>query len=148
MSMDINAFARSLGLVPTPRVRFLKKGMKRALGQMAVKSETNEAEQVSDLAERPELTTLDIRAGDSDEDDDDNFLKISEHQHEFTDDDKMIMKSTDSRTNCKKPIMKFDIVKKLKRKNLLVNQRVIFDDEMLLDPTYQQADNKQIYGWN
>ncbi|KAK8726397.1 hypothetical protein OTU49_010251 [Cherax quadricarinatus] len=146
MSIDINAFARSLGLVVTPRVRFLEKGMKTALGQMAVKSETNEAEQVSDLAERPKLTTLDIGAGDSDEDDDDDFLKISEHQDEFTDDDEMIMKSTDSRTNRKKPITKFDIVKKLKRKNLQVNQRVIFDDEMLLDPTYQQADNKQIYG--
>ncbi|CAL4069377.1 unnamed protein product, partial [Meganyctiphanes norvegica] len=139
-SIDVDAFARSLGLGVTPRIRFLEKRLK-------LKSKVQaDADYQSPIPGKKKLTTLDFGA-DDDDDDDDDFLKsskkksviIEESEEEKGEENEesqigVIIKSS------KKPLTKFAVAKRLLKKNLQVNTRQVFDEEgeLVLDPTKQQ----------
>ncbi|MPC14855.1 putative ATP-dependent RNA helicase DDX10 [Portunus trituberculatus] len=143
-SIDLDALARSLGLVVTPRVRFIEKQLKQKSGSnttnpapagTSTQSNTNKA-----LTSR--LTTLNFGADDSDEDDD--FLSTAKDQNiglsEEDSQDTEVVEEPQKTQSKKKPLTKYAVVKKLLKKNIQVNQRVIFDEEgeEILDPRKQQ----------
>lgn len=145
-SIDFDAFARSYGLVVTPRVRFIEKQLKQKAGNKAIKppaSSTTQSEP-STSALSSKLTTLDFGADDSDEDDD--FLSSAKDQNiylppEDSQDSQVAEESQKSESKKKKPLTKYAVVKKLLKKNLQVNKRVVFDEEgeEILDPRTQQV---------
>ncbi|XP_069171047.1 probable ATP-dependent RNA helicase DDX10 [Procambarus clarkii] len=148
-SVDLDAFARSLGLAVTPRIRFLEKRLKQKLGVMPSAAETDHVQQGPDLPLKPKLTTLDFGADDSDEDEDD-FLSSSKTQNRWigqdeteepNDSDSNVNQEITKTSSKKKPVTKVAAIKKLLKKKLQLNQRVVFDDEgdMVMDPTRQQV---------
>ncbi|KAK3866320.1 hypothetical protein Pcinc_028142 [Petrolisthes cinctipes] len=141
-SINLNVFARSLGLGVTPRIRFLEKKLKQKFG--SDKATTNKPLQ----PQKPTLTTLNFSAGDSDDEDDDgdDFLSTAKDQKKYLND---LHADTDTTTTIheqpvkakEKMITKAAVAKKLLKKNLQINTRIVFDDEgeLVLDPTKQQV---------
>ncbi|XP_066967313.1 probable ATP-dependent RNA helicase DDX10 [Macrobrachium rosenbergii] len=137
LSIDRDAYACSLGLVVTPRIRFLEKLLKQKLdGSEKKKTEVNHANGV----ERYRPTTMDFGAIDSDEEEDDEFLVSSKNQpvvNEILNPDQL---DSISKKKKKKIVTKEDIAQKLLRKNIKINKISKFDDEgnAIVDPTKVQ----------
>ncbi|KAG7169371.1 ATP-dependent RNA helicase DDX10-like 1 [Homarus americanus] len=145
-AVDLDAFARSLGLAVTPRIRFLEKKLKQKFGQKSTTADTLKPELESDVSFKPKLTTLDFGADDSD-DDDEEFLSSSKTQDSVIVEDSLEEPDLNATQDGpklnpkKKPVTKVAVIKKLLKKNLQLNQRVVFDDEgeMVLDPAKEQV---------
>ncbi|KAG0726383.1 putative ATP-dependent RNA helicase DDX10 [Chionoecetes opilio] len=144
-AIDCDAFARSLGLVVTPRVRFIEKQLKqKGQGNTATPGATTTQHNPS-VSLKPKLTTLDFGgAGDSDEEEED-FLSTAKDQTiylppEDPQDPEAAEEPNVTQSKKKKPITKYAVVKKLLKKNLQINTRVVFDEEgeEILDPRKQQ----------
>lgn len=144
-SIDFDALARSLGLVVTPRVRFIEKQLKQKLGSSTTDSAPGgrSAESSANTSLTSKLTTLNFGADDSDEDDD--FLSTAKDQSigllSEDSQDTEVVKEPQKTQSKKKPITKYAAVKKLLKMNIQVNQRVVFDEEgeEILDPRKQQV---------
>ncbi|XP_068228436.1 probable ATP-dependent RNA helicase DDX10 [Palaemon carinicauda] len=136
LSLDRDAYAGSLGLVVTPRVRFLEKLLKQKFEGSGKKIDVGP----KDGFGRSRPSTMDFGAIDSEEEDDE-FLVSSKNQNvgvpEILDPDQLISISNKKK---KKIITKEDVAKKLMRKNIKVNKINKFDDEgnAIVDPTKVQ----------
>lgn len=143
-SIDFDAFARSLGLVVTPRVRFIEKQLKqKSSSNTDSVPGTSSIQHNSNISLTPKLTTLDFNAGDSDEDDD--FLSTAKDQNIFltleeSQDTEDVEEPHKTQSKKKKPLTKYAVVKKLLKKDIQMNTRVVFDEEgeEILDPRKQQ----------
>uniref|UniRef100_A0A0N7ZD18 ATP-dependent RNA helicase n=1 Tax=Scylla olivacea TaxID=85551 RepID=A0A0N7ZD18_SCYOL len=144
-SIDFDALARSLGLVVTPRLRFIEKQLKQKSGSKMTKSAAGSSSTQSNanISLTSRLTTLNFGADDSDEDGD--FLSTAKDQNiglssEDYQDTEVVEEPQKTQTK-KKPLTKYAVVKKLMKKNIQINQRVVFDEEgeEILDPRKQQV---------
>ncbi|KAK7065369.1 ATPdependent RNA helicase [Halocaridina rubra] len=129
LSIDLDAFARSLGLVVTPRVRFLEKLLKQKLGDGYKRKKHEDSV----------LTTLDFGTNDSDEDDDE-FLTSSKTPYIIPDMYNLDPSIHLSNKKKKKILTKEEVAKKLLKKKIQVNQRSMYDDEgnLIIDPNRVQ----------
>ncbi|XP_065293581.1 probable ATP-dependent RNA helicase DDX10 [Dermacentor albipictus] len=145
--LDLDAFARSLGLAMAPRVRFLQKHMKeleakeakqkKIMEEKAAKAKnTNNVQAGQDVSTKP---VSPIKGPDTeafqfdmtDESEDDIFTVKRRVIYKSDDDDKdvaAVLYEEDTKKK-KKVITKVALAKKVLKKKVVPNTKVIFDDE-------------------
>lgn len=131
-SLDTENFAHSLGLAVAPRIRFLQRSEQR-------KRKENEKLQFKDsdssdnenTEEKPSLISkkkLPINVSDDDDDDDDVLtIKRKNHDIEALSDSELLEPIRTSKN--KKPITKAAMVKKMIKKKIVPNKKIIFNEE-------------------
>jgi len=143
-SIDMNKFSESLGLVITPRVRFLDKQKKQKAGKEITSTNTDQAEvegdnnqdQSTEGTEKKEESSSKIKFFDSDDENDEDVLTVKQINVQLKDDNKedqeeeKIVKKTKT-----KVLTKEMVAKKLLNKKIVANTRVEFgeDGEEILD---------------
>ena len=105
-----NWYHRSLGLEIAPKVRFMKKGQKQ---ETDTKPSAEKEENIANLQEQLE------------EEEDDDWFKVKEKSNILDE----IIVDLPVPTNKEKKISKVQLAKKLRKKNLLINKRVEYDEE-------------------
>ncbi|KAL1435959.1 hypothetical protein MTO96_010721 [Rhipicephalus appendiculatus] len=145
--LDLDAFARSLGLAMAPRVRFLQKHMKeleareakqkKIMEEKAAKAKSvDKAKAGQDASTKPvspikgpdtEAFQFDM----SDESEDDIFTVKRNVTYKSDDDDKDLPATVEEEDTKKKKkiITKVALAKKVLKKKVVPNTKVIFDDE-------------------
>ncbi|XP_042880265.1 probable ATP-dependent RNA helicase DDX10 [Penaeus japonicus] len=131
-SIDFDAYARSLGLAVTPRLRFLQNQKKQKSKQNEEAQSYNWDQSTDEKPWKSKFTTLDFGSDDIDEED---FLTSTKKegagsgQEEepaepaFFPEELLIVNSK------KKPLTKQAVVKKLNKKNIVLNTKLVFDEE-------------------
>ncbi|XP_027214744.2 probable ATP-dependent RNA helicase DDX10 isoform X2 [Penaeus vannamei] len=141
-SIDIDAYARSLGLAVTPRLRFLQNQKKQRPKQTEDTHNWN-----CSADEKPwksKFTTLDFGTEDIDEED---FLtSTKKEQAEIIQEEEESSESASFPEDLvvsskKKPLTKQAVVKKLMKKNIVLNTKIVFNEEGLevKNPEKQQT---------
>ncbi|XP_039288081.1 probable ATP-dependent RNA helicase DDX10 [Nilaparvata lugens] len=154
--LNTDLYARSLGLVVSPRIRFLtkkeklKKNDKKSLNGVdndgsnlldSIKKE-EDSENSSDgesNEEKPKLDgdgklkrssfqTFNFEGGDS-EDDDDDILKIKREDHDLEGSDEGEPLEIGPGRRQKKPVTKAALAKKALKKNIVPNKKTIFTED-------------------
>lgn len=129
-SIDIDAYARSLGLAVTPRLRFLQNQKKQRPKQTEDTHNWN-----CSADEKPwksKFTTLDFGTEDIDEED---FLtSTKKEQAEIIQEEEESSESASFPEDLvvsskKKPLTKQAVVKKLMKKNIVLNTKIVFNEE-------------------
>lgn len=135
-SLNTDAFARSLGLIVSPRIRFLQRQQKSAQKNTLVEEE--EEEFSSKQNGRGEVAilnssgpkskeTFDFAGGDSESDEDDLlYVKQQDHNLEINSDDEENIEHVSNKQ--KKALTKAAVAKKLLKKKILPNQRILFTE--------------------
>lgn len=148
--LDTDAFARSLGLVAVPRVRFLARLQKHreknrskqlsANGKNDNESETSESDADDDngnemqpgKATKEENLNFNVESSDDDDDDDDTgFLTIKRKDHEIQIDqlpDIPPIEEVKSKTK-PKTVTKAALAKRIVKKKIQSNKKVQYDDD-------------------
>lgn len=137
-SIDFDAFAKSLGLVVTPRVRFLqrlkkKKQLQENSKNGSIESDANsesESENDNDKLNK-QMKSVDLSALMADDSDDDaGLVKIKRRDHDIEGDydDNDILEDINNARN-QKVLTKAAVAKKLAKKKIVPNKKIQFDDE-------------------
>ncbi|XP_013102709.2 probable ATP-dependent RNA helicase DDX10 [Stomoxys calcitrans] len=136
MSMNFDAYAKSLGLVVTPRVRFLDRFLKK-------QNQQNKSEPLSDSENEREVKTkpnasmslFETSKSDSESDGED-FIKIKRVNHDIKgnqnsdgEQDELGDLPPPVLRKKEKLITKAALAKKALKKNLTINEKVKFDEE-------------------
>ena len=101
---------RSLGLEIAPKVRFAKKGQPKSDAEIKITDETNDSPQ---------------EAAEDDDDDGDNWFKVKEKSDTL---EQVTLDSLELPKKEKK-LTKAKLAKKLRKKNVLINKRVEYDED-------------------
>lgn len=146
-ALNTDAFARSLGLVNAPRIRFLQR-MKKNQNQLqhsnADESDSQQSDSDSEASSEidstikinkthlnePNITDFNT-AFSSDEDENDDFIKIKRRDHEILEEhlpEVVPLEEIKSKQNSK-PITKAAVAKRLLKKKILTNTKVLFDED-------------------
>nr|XP_016938781.1 probable ATP-dependent RNA helicase DDX10 [Drosophila suzukii] len=138
-SLDLDAFAQSLGLAVTPRVPFLEKFLWRQKLQQQQKEQGD-----APPAANPVLTKMTKQQSfgggeeDEDESDDEDFIKVKRKDHEVEGGPVELDEVEDKEDEPEGPLVvpkreklvtKASLAKKALKKNLQVNSKLKFDDE-------------------
>lgn len=152
-ALDTDAFALSLGLVVVPRIRFLQrmkkhqdKNRKNQIGENEVNSgsdvDNDSDENVADeklksdnesamtSTSKPKAN-FSVSSDDSDSDSDANaFMTIKRRDHEILEESLPEVPSLESeKTRNKKPLTKAALAKRVIKKKIMANKKVVFDEE-------------------
>jgi ATP-dependent RNA helicase DDX10/DBP4 len=143
-SIDFDEYAKSLGLVVTPRVRFLQRlKKKRELQRIAngekVESDNNDDDDESEKEEKIVKKSVDLSAlmaDESDDDDDAGLMKIKRKDHDIEDngdenassDDEDVIEDLKAARK-EKVITKAALAKKIIKKKIIPNTKIQFDEE-------------------
>ncbi|KAB7499458.1 putative ATP-dependent RNA helicase DDX10 [Armadillidium nasatum] len=128
-SLDLDAYARSLGLTVTPKYSFFKRFLLK--NSLKMKNDTS-ATDLKASGKRIKNTAKTSSLGVTEDDDsEDEFLHRSESQPVKTDGNpEDILKDYSLYINPSKEVLsKSYIANKLQKKNVELNKRVVFDDE-------------------
>lgn len=131
-SIDFDEYAKSLGLIVTPRVRFLQRIKKRKekqlkgddAGESSEESELDEEEKQKDKLKSIDLNAL--MAEDSD--DDAGLMTIKRRNHDIEDDGETPMESIKEARKGKLQT-KAALAKKLIKKKIVPNTKIVYDEE-------------------
>ncbi|XP_063707474.1 probable ATP-dependent RNA helicase DDX10 [Culicoides brevitarsis] len=132
-SIDPDSFARSLGLMITPRVRFLQRLKKLKKGNNE-ESDDEEDEKSDRRAKngRQEAPSLNkIMSFDSDSGSEDDLITVKRTNHEIEnelDDDETPLVDLHA-TKQKKAVTKAALAKKIQKKQIIPNRKTLFDDD-------------------
>ncbi|KAF5302462.1 hypothetical protein FQR65_LT08552 [Abscondita terminalis] len=138
-ALDTDGFAMSLGLAVTPRIRFLQKLNARKSIQptkdIKIEKHTNNNKNTNKAIEEEwnteethvEDKNIGIECEDSD-DDDILTLKRKDHDIELPSDNELERVNDSSVNSKKKVITKVALAKKILRKNIAPNKKIVFDD--------------------
>jgi ATP-dependent RNA helicase DDX10/DBP4 len=148
--LDLPSFASSLGLAVAPRVRFLQKRLEAKAGKKSELADGSESEEEADVKIKDEPQSSDDEKGDTlqsskstfrkpttfdfsvegEEDDDMEDLFVGKKSIQFEDDpgDEALLPGN-TRSSKSKPKSKAATAKKLLKKNIKVNKKVVFDEE-------------------
>lgn len=148
MSLDFDAYAKSLGLVVTPRVRFLDRYLKKQkkANETGTQSESDTDDEERTKNENKPSNDVLFKASESDSDSDgDDFIKIKRANHDIKGDNQQQTSGNDDELpppvlrKKEKLITKAALAKKALKKNLKVNEKVKFDEEghEIADPRKQ-----------
>lgn len=125
--LNVDAYARSLGLVVTPRVRFLDR-MKKRQKPKTNPSKLNSIENNKSI-ENPSTTFTAINSDESDGDEDD-FVTIKRRDHEIeVPEDDTPLEQPESRKKLSKTTSKASVAKKIIKKKIVANTKIAFDEE-------------------
>uniref|UniRef100_T1PK25 ATP-dependent RNA helicase n=1 Tax=Musca domestica TaxID=7370 RepID=T1PK25_MUSDO len=150
MSLDFDAYAKSLGLVVTPRVRFLDRYLKKQkkANETGTQSESDTDDEERTKNENKPSNDVLFKASESDSDSDgDDFIKIKRANHDIKGDNQQQTSGNDDDEELPPPVLrkkeklitKAALAKKALKKNLKVNEKVKFDEEghEIADPRKQ-----------
>ncbi|XP_002107237.3 probable ATP-dependent RNA helicase DDX10 [Drosophila simulans] len=138
-SLDLDAFAQSLGLAVTPRVPFLEKFLWRQKQLQQQKEQGDNATSINPLLSK--LTKQQsFGGGDEDEEnsDDDDFIKVKRKDHAVEGEPVKLDEEEGTENEAEVPLVvpkreklvtKASLAKKALKKNLQVNSKLKFDDE-------------------
>jgi len=134
-SIDLTAFAESLGLTAAPNVGFLNKNLKLK-GNKFVRVDTSVAKETNpDKEPEPVLSkdddkeTLGSLMAKDDSEDDDDIFKVKRRDHKIEDDQEPAPEKNSSEEKGKQKIVtKAQIAKKLMKKKIQANTKVTFDE--------------------
>lgn len=131
-SINFDEYAKSLGLVVTPRVRFLQRIKKRREKQMkgddGATSDDSDSDGKAQVKEK--LKSIDLNAlmaDDSDEDAGLMTIKRKDHEIEVPDDDTPIQDIKEARKE--KRVTKAALAKKIIKKKIVANKKIQYDDD-------------------
>ncbi|CAF1003170.1 unnamed protein product [Adineta steineri] len=119
-SIDTDAFATSLGLEIAPKVRFMKKGQKQ--------EQSNGDDNKSAIENDENIGNGDhknINDDENDEDDDNDWFTVKKKSDTL----EGINVDLPTPSQKEKKLTKAKLAKKLRKKNLLINKRIEYDDE-------------------
>ncbi|ALC49034.1 CG5800 [Drosophila busckii] len=138
LSLNLDAYAQSLGLAVTPRVPFLEKFLWRQKQQQQQQQSDEVQQQLPQSTTSFGGATVD---SDEDDDDEDDFIKIKRRDHDV-EGAPVILEGLSAATNAEaaldtplqvpkreKLVTKAALAKKAIKKNLQVNSKVKFDEE-------------------
>ncbi|KAF4521440.1 hypothetical protein B566_EDAN010597 [Ephemera danica] len=152
-ALDLEAFARSLGLAMAPRVRFLQRHMKKTTKVKAEPVQDNSDAEEEDSSDKSEessesevedkkvkskpanLQSYQFTTGESDEEEDSMLtMKRRNHDLEAGSDIEEPMEQTSQEKSrdagsSKKIITKASLAKKILKKNIKANKKTVFDEE-------------------
>ncbi|EDX02627.1 probable ATP-dependent RNA helicase DDX10 [Drosophila yakuba] len=138
-SLDLDAFAQSLGLAVTPRVPFLEKFLWR---QKQLQQQKEQGDKPT--ADNPVLSKMtkqqSFGGADDDEEnsDDDDFIKVKRKDHDVEGEPVQLDEDEATENEAEGPLVvpkreklvtKASLAKKALKKNLQVNSKLKFDDE-------------------
>lgn len=138
-SINFDEFAKSFGLVVTPRVRFLQRLKKRKEQQQKgtstannEQSESSENENIED-DEKQQMKSINLSALMADESDDDDAglvrVKRKDHDIEIGSNDELELTEDLNQARKQKLVTKAAVAKKLAKKKIVPNQKIQFDDD-------------------
>jgi len=138
-SINFDEFAKSFGLVVTPRVRFLQRLKKRKEQQQKgtttvdnEQSESSENENIED-DEKQQMKSINLSALMADESDDDDAglvrVKRKDHDIEIGSNDELELAEDLNQARKQKLVTKAAVAKKLAKKKIVPNQKIQFDDD-------------------
>ncbi|XP_076357012.1 putative ATP-dependent RNA helicase DDX10 isoform X2 [Tachypleus tridentatus] len=143
-SLDTDAYARSLGLAVTPRVRFLQKTLKKQAVEKKTKEE-NFSLVDSDNGSSSEAENRESKAAsevlnyfsNNESSDEDLFtvkrvITYSDKKDEMKEDLELDLTSSKTKRNLTKPA----VAKKLKKKKIIPNKKIVFNEEGEPDEQY------------
>ncbi|XP_070503063.1 probable ATP-dependent RNA helicase DDX10 [Chironomus tepperi] len=141
-SINFDEFAKSLGLVVTPRVRFLQRLKKRKEQQLKgtgtgdnEQSESSENENIEDDEDnkKQQMKSINLSALMADESDDDDAglvrVKRKDHDIEIGSNDEMEVLEELNQARKQKLVTKAAVAKKLAKKKIVPNKKITFDDD-------------------
>lgn len=135
--LNHDEFARSLGLVVTPRIRFLerikkKRNVKESLRNL--NDENQESQESSDEEikrkdmEDSKINFNIVYSKEESDDDDDGLLKIKRQNHEIDEEFETEIQENKNSKN-KKAQTKAATVKRILKKKIIANKKVIYNEE-------------------
>ncbi|KAJ6639002.1 putative ATP-dependent RNA helicase DDX10 [Pseudolycoriella hygida] len=143
--LDTDAYARSLGLVVVPRIRFLaklrknrEKNREKQLSQNNDKCEESDADESdSDInasrveAENDDNLNFHVHSSDDEDNDDNGFLTIKRSDHEIPIDQlPKVPPIEEVKSKAKvKTVTKAAIAKRVVKRNIVANKKVQYDDD-------------------
>ncbi|CAF1086604.1 unnamed protein product [Rotaria sp. Silwood1] len=117
-SIDIDTFASSLGLEIAPKVRFVKKGQKQEQSvDTDIKASIEHKNNIENNSEE--------NKDDDNDDDDDNWFTVKRTSDILEQETVNLPEPSEK----EKKLTKTKLAKKLRKKNLLINKRIEYDDE-------------------
>ncbi|CAG9807131.1 unnamed protein product [Chironomus riparius] len=138
-SINFDEFAKSFGLVVTPRVRFLQRLKKRKEQQLkGITAADNEQPESSDSEnveddEKQQMKSINLSALMADESDDDDAglvrVKRKDHDIEIGSNDEMEVMEDLNQARKQKLVTKAAVAKKLAKKKIVANKKIQFDDD-------------------
>lgn len=155
--LDPDTYSKSLGLAIPPRVRFIEK----RLGQKAQKDSNDLKKSDSDLIEDRENKIIKFNdsddavsedeaqsndktpfsVGDNEDSDDGDIFKVKRQDHDIDMPTEMELTQLElSKSKKKKPLTRAAIAKKIIKKNIVANKKIVFDDsgEAILQATKEK----------
>lgn len=137
LSFDFDAYAKSLGLAVTPRVRFLDRFLKKQnQNNIGSPSDTDNEDCVKSKDPGNASGTVPLfKAPESDSESDDDFIKIKRVNHDIK--GAQVIGGNEEEDDLPPPVLrkkeklitKASLAKKALKKNLKINETVKFDDE-------------------
>lgn len=134
-SINFDEFAKSFGLVVTPRVRFLQRLKKRKEQQQKgadEQSESSESES-DENSKKQQMKSINLSALMADESDDDDAglvrVKRKDHDIEIGSNDEMELLEDLNQARKQKLVTKAAVAKKLAKKKIVPNKKIQFDDD-------------------
>ena len=137
-SIDLDEYAKSLGLEVTPRIRFLEKRQKKSkIVQVVDAEEDSDDDDFLVSSKKEDSKTFD---------DNIDVSKISFSDDETNSSEIPSNDLVDEKISKKKTVTKAAVVKKLKKRNLQLNSKIAFDDdgEAIIDPYKHKTAEQQI----
>lgn len=143
-ALDINSFAHSLGLAVSPRIRFLQrlnKTKRESRNRSSDRDNNNENEiddedsineRTASLSYQNDKTNDHIRfqTNDDEDDSDDDILKVKRMDHDIslpTETENLELNAP--RNKNKKPISKASLAKKIIKKKIVPNKKILFTED-------------------
>lgn len=135
-SINFDEFAKSLGLVVTPRVRFLQRLKKRKEQQQkgtTEQSESSESES-DENSKKQQMKSINLSAlmaDESDDDDDAGLVRVKRKDHdiEIGSNDELELVEDLNQARKQKLVTKAAVAKKLAKKKIIPNKKIQFDDD-------------------
>lgn len=148
-ALNMEAFAKSLGLAVTPRIRYVERGLAAQKKKAAVttKIEFKASDEEDTAVEekqppKPAPKSKNFQIPDSDDDDEIFTVKRQNHDIDLPSENELELNENTARgKKKKKPLTKVAIAKKLLKKNIKPNKKTTFDDEG--NPVVKAAKEKQ-----
>jgi ATP-dependent RNA helicase DDX10/DBP4 len=128
--INFDDYARSLGLAVTPRVRFLQRIKKRNQQQPILEKSDGASSSEDESVEKvkPTVNLSALMADESDDNDDAGLFKIKRTNHELDENsDESIVDISQKKRE--KVITKASVAKKIIKKNIKANKKVMFDED-------------------
>lgn len=145
-SLDTDSYAYSLGLAVPPRIRFLQKAEKsnQLKQNKVIKFDDNSS--ADEASEEDGNKSFKRQEEDKSDDSDDDILTVKRQDHDIDFSETELFEPIRSNKN-KKPLTKAALAKKLIKKKIVPNKKIIFDDEgeIVNDSKSKQSDLARNY---